>query len=194
MKRLVLCFVLSPFLCVPLIRAQTVKVNWQSSAPFATYKTFAWQEPKNPGLPFYAQWIKPDVTAELSQRGLQQVGSGQTPDLVATFHVSGQEMIDAQTTSDGFDYGPGPWGAGWESFGGWGGWGDWPIDQTSFTTEHPRQIVILTVDLLDARHKKLVWRGQATVEDASNSENGDRKQTEKCIQKMFKGYPPKTSK
>jgi len=29
--------------------AQTVKVNWRRGAPFATYKTYAWQDSTNPG-------------------------------------------------------------------------------------------------------------------------------------------------
>lgn len=40
------------------LRAQTVRVNWRTGAPFASYKTFAWQDSKNPGAPFYADWVK----------------------------------------------------------------------------------------------------------------------------------------
>jgi len=54
--------------------------------------------------------------------------------------------------------------------------------------------LILTVNLLDAKTKKLVWLGQATVENVSSSEKGDASQTKKCVQKMFKSYPPKLSK
>ena len=47
------------------LRAQTVKVNWQTGAPFSTYKTFAWQDPKSQTIPFYGPWVKADVIAEL---------------------------------------------------------------------------------------------------------------------------------
>jgi hypothetical protein len=103
-------------------------------------------------------------------------------------------VVDENSTTDGFDMGPGPWGGGWGWYGGWGGWGPWTDDSTTFTSEHPRQILILTLDMADAKLKKLVYRGQATVENPSNSESGDQKQTKQCVQKIFKNYPPKPKK
>jgi hypothetical protein len=191
MKRLPYLLFLALLVVAPNLPAQSVKTTWQNNAPFSSYKTFAWKDPKTPGLPFYGQWVKPDVIKALSSKGLTQAASGQTPDVIATFHIQGQELVDAETTSDGFDYGAGPWGGGWGYWGGWGGWEAGPIDTTSFTSESPRQIVILTVDLFDAKAKKLIWRGQATVENVSTSEKGDMNQTAKCVEKMFKSYPPK---
>jgi hypothetical protein len=185
------------FLCVVSIGlplyAQTVKVNWRTGAPFSTYKTYAWRDPQKPGLQFYGQWVKADVLAELKTKGLTPAAAGQTPDVIVTYHIQGQQLMDAtsNTDYDGFDVGPGPWGGGWGWYGGWGGWGEGIGDATTFTSENPREMVILTVDLADAKQKKLVWRGQATVENASNSEKGDEKQTKQCVQKMFKTFPPK---
>jgi hypothetical protein len=181
------------FLCISPLHAQTVKVNWRTGAPFASYKTYAWQDSKNPGLAFYGQWVQADVLAELSAKGLTPA-AGQTPDLLVTYHIQGQEMIDAtsNTDSEGFGMGPGPWGGGWGWYGGWGGWGPFNEDSTTFTSEHPRELVILTISMADAKQKMLVWRGQATVESASNTEKGDEKQTKQCVQKLFKSYPPKT--
>jgi Domain of unknown function (DUF4136) len=190
MRSMALALLLNFFLHAPNLWAQTVKVNWQVSAPFTSYKTFAWQEPKNPGLPFYGQWVKPDVIAALNAKGLQQAAREKTPDLLVTYHIQGQETMDQ--TSEGFDSGPGPWGGGWGWYGGWGDWGAWPENSTTYTSEQPREMVILTVDLVDANHKRLLWRGQATVENASNSEKGDAKQTQQCVQKLFKSYPPKS--
>jgi Domain of unknown function (DUF4136) len=187
-------FVLSCLLFVSLpLCAQTVKVNWRTGAPFTTYKTFAWKDPGKPGLPFYGAWVKADVIAELQSKGLTLAAAGQTPDLFVTYHIQGQQMMDSTSNRDyeGFDAGPGPWSGGWGWYGGWGGWGDISGDATTFTSESPREMVILTVDLADAKQKKLVWRGQATVENASNSEKGDQKQTKSSVQKMFKSYPPK---
>jgi hypothetical protein len=175
--------------------AQTVKVNWRNGAPFATYKTFAWQNSKNPGPPFYGPWVKADVVAELASKGLTPVAGGQTPDLIVTYHIQGQELIDttSNTDADGFGWGGGGWGGGWGWYGGWGGWGG-PIDEdsTTFTSEHPHDILILTISMADGKKKALVWRGQATVENPSNSQKGDEKQTKQCVQKLFKNYPPKS--
>jgi hypothetical protein len=103
-------------------------------------------------------------------------------------------VLDATSTTDGFDMGPGPWGGGWGWYGGWGGWGPWSEDSTTMTSEHPRQILILTLDMADAKLKKLVYRGQATVENVSSCESGDQKQTKQCVQKIFKNYAPKPKK
>ena len=72
--------------------AQTVKVNWQTGAPFSTYKTFAWQDPKSQTIPFYGPWVKADVIAELQTKGLTPVAAGQKPDLLVTYHIQGQEL------------------------------------------------------------------------------------------------------
>jgi hypothetical protein len=53
--------------------AQTVKVNWQTNAPFADYRTYAWKPSKNQGAHFYRQWVVKDVDAELAQKGLRRV-------------------------------------------------------------------------------------------------------------------------
>jgi hypothetical protein len=53
MKRMRMSLFLCAFLCAISLPAQTVKVNWRMGAHFSSYKTYAWQDPKNPGLPFY---------------------------------------------------------------------------------------------------------------------------------------------
>jgi hypothetical protein len=163
--------------------AQTVKVNWQEGAPFSDYRTYAWQPSKNQGGHFYQQWIQKDVDDELAQKGLQQVDANQNPDLDLYYHVMSQEVIDSTTTDDGFDFGGGPWGY-------WGGWGGFGPDIAQ-TEAQPRMLGILSVDIVDAKKKQMVWRGQATVDAISNSQKGDEKQTLNSVKKMFKQFPPK---
>jgi Domain of unknown function (DUF4136) len=50
---------------------------------------------------------------------------------------------------------------------------------------------ILSVDMVGARKKEMVWRGQATVDAISNSQKGDEKQTLDSVKKMLKQFPPK---
>jgi hypothetical protein len=180
---------LMPTLCLLAltsgIPAQTVKVNWQTSAPFSDYRTYAWKADQNESNGFYDQWVKPDVDAQLATKHLSKVTTDQKPDLIVLYHLKTQEMLDATTTTDGFGWGSGPWGM----WGGWGGWGD----DTAFSTtsERPRTMAILTLDLVDAKKRELVWRGQATVESVSNTQKGDEKQVAKSVEKMFKQFPPK---
>lgn len=49
---------------------------------------------------------------------------------------------------------------------------------------------ILAVDIVDAKKKVVVWRGQATTDAISNTQKGDEKQVMKSIDKMFKQFPP----
>jgi len=164
--------------------AQTVKVNWQTGAPFSDYRTYAWKTDQKEANSFYEQWIKPDVDAQLAAKHLTKLSADQKPDLIVVYHLKTQELWDATTTTDGFGWGSGPWGM----WGGWGGWGD--DTEFSRTSEHPRTMAILTVDVVDANKKELVWRGQAVVESVSNTQKGDEKQVAKSVEKMFKQFPP----
>ena len=171
---------------------QTVKVNWQNQAPFSDYRTYAWKESKNQGAHFYRQWVQKDVDNELAQKGLQKATAGENPDVYIYYHILGQEVIDSTTTDDGFAWGAGSWGFS----GGWGGWGDWGGmgPDMSQTEAEPRMMGILSVDVVDARKKQLVRRGQATTDAISNSQKGDEKQVLKSIDKMFKQFPPNEKK
>jgi hypothetical protein len=163
--------------------AQTVKVNWQTNAPFADYRTYAWKESKNMGGQFYRQWVEKDVDAALGGKGLSKVALDGHPDLYVYYHFMTQEVIDSTTTDDGFGWGGGPWGR-------WGGWGGWGPDIAQ-TEAHPRMLGILAVDLIDVKKKEMVWRGQATEDSIPNTQKGDENQVQKSVEKMFKQYPPK---
>jgi hypothetical protein len=49
--------------------AQTVKVDWQTTAPFADHRTCAWRPSKNLGAHFCRQWVEKDPDADLAQKG-----------------------------------------------------------------------------------------------------------------------------
>ena len=171
------------FLFATSANAQTVKVNWQNNAPFSDYRTFAWQTSKNQGGRFYQQWVQKDVDNELAQKGLRKVDQSQNPDVLLYYHVVSQEVMDSTTTDDGFGWGGGPWGF-------WGGWGGMGPDFAQTETQ-PRMMGMLAIDIVDAKKKEIVWRGQATVDAISNNQKGDEKQTLNSVKKMLKKYPPK---
>jgi hypothetical protein len=68
------------------------------------------------------------------------------------------------------------------------------VPDMSQTEAEPRMMGILSVDIVDAKKKHLVWRGQATTDAISNSQKGDEKQVLKSIDKMFKQFPPNEKK
>jgi hypothetical protein len=172
--------------------AQTVKVNWKQGAPFSSYKTYSWKISPAQSKSIYVGWVKADVDAQLAAKGLTLATGNQKPDMYVAYHIATQEMLDATTTTDdgfgGWGWGGGPWGI----YGGWGGWGIGAgVPDIATTTEEPRTMGIMTVDLYDVSHSGLVWRGQATVDSVSNSQSGDEKQVKNSVVKMFKKYPPK---
>ena len=183
MKKLPIAVTVCSLLVASGALAQTVKVNWQTDAPFADYRTYAWKESKNKGAQFYQQWVEKDVDAVLSEKGLHRVGVNEHPDLYVYYHMVTQEVMDSTTTDDGFGWGGGRWGR-------WGGWGGWGPDIAQ-TEAQPRMMGILAVDLVDVKRKQMVWRGQATEDSISNTQKGDEKQVQKSVEKMFKQYPPK---
>ncbi len=173
------------------VSAQSVKVNWKMNAPFSDYKTYSWNMGKQQGSGFYRQWVHQYVDDAMAKKGLRKVAGNQNPDLLVVYNMAGQEVLDSTTTTDGFGWGGG-WGGGWGAWGGWGGGGFGP--DISTTEQEPRMMGILTVDLVDAKKKQMIWRGQATEDNISNTQKGDEKQVEKSVQKMFDRYPPKNGK
>jgi hypothetical protein len=173
--------------------AQAVRVNWQRNAPFADYKTYAWHTTTQQKDSFYKQFVVEYADEAMRKAGLTKVLEAQSPSLLIAYHFTTQELIDSTTTTDGFGWGVGgPWGP-WVSWGGWGGWGADFGPDISTTEEHPRTMGILTIDLVDAKTKRVVWRGQATEDSIASTQKGDEKQVRKSVDKMFDHFPPKQS-
>ncbi len=185
--------ILFTFICLaPLssaLQAQSIRVNWSRNAPFADYKTVAWVPSKHDNHPFYRQYVGEYVKDALAKRNMKIVTTSQSPDLIATYHFLTQESVETNTTYNGM--GGGGWGMEGMGMGmggvgmGMGGMG------FSSTSQQPITIGILTVDLIDAKKKKLVWRGQATEDNVIQPSKKERKEVVKAIDKMFKHFPPK---
>lgn len=178
-------FALALLLC-PFAHAQSVNVNWNPKTQFSKYKTYSWKPATNPGNPLFAQWVQPDVDAKLAAVGLQFLYPGQGPDLYVIYSVRTVEREDATTTMEGYGWGDGPWvGYGWNETMAEG----LPPVQT-VTTETPRTLGILTLDIVDRVKKIVIWRGQSTIEHVSKNDKHDAEQVQKIINKMFQKFPP----
>lgn len=177
---------------VGTISAQTVKVNWQTKNDFAKYHTYSWvvnTQQRNNDL--YRPWIEKDVNAELAKKGWTPAKTRASADVYIDYHRLDEQADDVVTTTDDTGIGWG-WGGGWGGYGGFGGWGDMGGMGESSSEVEPRMMGIVTIDIKDPKIKEVVWRGQATVDSVSNTQKGDEKQIEKCVQKMFKQFPPKS--
>jgi hypothetical protein len=148
--------------------AQKVTTDSDPSAPFATYKTYAWTAGTPSPNPLSEQRIHAAVDAKLAGKGLTKVDSA--PSVYVATHVLAHEQ--KEIVADGF----GPW---------WGFGGGTATVQTYVQGT-------LIVDLYDAATKKMVWRGVAT-DTASDKPSKNTAKIDKALAKMFERYPPTTS-
>ncbi len=168
--------------------AQQVRANWSKDAPFAQYKTYEWVESEATNHPFYRQYVGEYVNYALAKKkGLRQVSGSQNPDLYVTYHFTTHVTTDLDTYGYGFGGGWGGWG-GW----GWGGMGMGMGGMSYSQTRMDRRVMgYLTLDMIDAHTRKIVWRGEAVQDDVTKSGNAEEKQVAHSVYKMLDRYPPK---
>jgi hypothetical protein len=166
------------FLFAGKLSAQQVKTDYDRNANFGKYKTYSWEQVKTKN-PLDADRIKNDVNAVLAAKGWTQVNSGGDVSIVAMEITQNQQTLN--TFYDGFG---GGWG--WRGFGG-GGFGE------ATTSTETYKVGTLVVDLFDAKTKKLLWRGTSS-DTLSNNSNKNIKNLDKGVEKMFKEFPPGSSK
>jgi hypothetical protein len=158
--------------------AQQVKTDYDRSANFAQYKTYSWEQVKTKDA-LDVDRIKTAVNAALAAKGWTQVESGGDVSIVAIEMTRDQQTLN--TFYDGFG---GGWG--WRRFGG-GGFGD------ATTTTETYKVGTVVVDLFDTKTKQLIWRGSSS-ETLSNNSDKNIKNLDKGVEKMFKNFPPGSSK
>jgi hypothetical protein len=158
--------------------AQQVKTDYDRSANFAQYKTYSWEHVKTKD-PLDVDRIKSAVSSALAAKGWTQVDSGGDVCIMAVEMTRDQQTLN--TFYDGFG---GGWG--WRRFGG-GGFGE------ATTTTDTYKVGTVVVDLFDAKTKQLIWRGSAS-DTLSNNSDKNIKNLDKGVEKMFKQFPPGSSK
>ena len=186
-KRLIpalLAIVLAP----AVLLAQKVSYDYNKSANFASFKTYAQKDGTKVGQPLIDDRIVAAIDTELAAKGLKKVESD--PDVVVVYHVAFDQEKDISTYSSGYGGGYGPYGYGWG--GGWGGMGT--------TSTQVRDILIgtLVIDIIDAKQGgkgQMAWRGMGVkeVNTQANPEKRD-KSINSAVEKIFKNYPPKVKK
>lgn len=161
--------------------AQHVQTDFDHQATFSQYKTYSWQEIKPPNS-LWDSRIKNAVDAQLAAKGWTEIAEGGDVAIVAIKMTQTQRTL--QTFYDGFG---GGWG--WRRFGG--GFGNSFGEST--TTEQDYKEGTLVVDMYDAKSKQLIWRGSAE-DTLSDKAEKNEKNLDKGVVKMFKDFPPGSSK
>jgi Domain of unknown function (DUF4136) len=168
------------FVSTGVAYAQKINVDWDRSANFTTYHTYAWQKSPHPAKGFWDQRITDGVDKQLAAKGFKKVDSN--PDVWVAYSNSLKDQKEVVGTDYGF--GPG-WGWGW----GWGGPGISTVQYNTYVTKEGT----LVVEMADAKDKQLLWRGSATDTISDNSDK-NIKNLDNALNKLFKNYPPKDKK
>ena len=178
-KRLVLATI--ALLAAPaVIVAQKTSYDYEKTANFAAFKTYAHKQGTPVGQSLIDDRIVGALETQLAAKGLTKAASD--PDVFVVYHMAFDKEKDISTYSSGHG-GYGAYGWGWG--GGWAG---------GTTTTQVRDILIgtLVVDLADARKGQLVWRGMGVKEVNTQADPEKRdKSINKAVEKIFKNYPPK---
>jgi hypothetical protein len=167
-KTLLLLIALMAFLATSSF-SQKVTVEFDHSADFHHYKTFALRDGKlnsrNPALnsELVKKQIDDDISRDLVSRGLQEVTDN--PDLNVVYNFGSSRKVEREAYP-----------------AGWRGWG-------TRVVRVPYAEGTLVIDLRDTKTHSLVWRGIATEDkgDASKIEGKLNDMVKKSLEK----YPPK---
>lgn len=163
-----------------ILLAQKVSYDYDKTANFAAFKTYAHKEGTKVGQPLIDDRIVAAIDTELAAKGFTKAEAN--PDVFVVYHIAFDKQKDISTFSSGYG-GYGPYGWGWG--GGWAG---------GTTTTQVRDILIgtLVIDIADAQKGQLAWRGMGVREIDTQAKPEKRdKNISNAVKKIFKNYPPK---
>ena len=167
-----------------LAMAQKTSYDYEKSADFTTYKTYAFKPGTPVGQELIDSRIVGAIETQMAAKGFTKADAN--PDVFVVYHMAFDKEKDISTFSSGYGGGYGAYGWGWG--GGWAG---------GTTTTQVRDILIgsLVIDMADAKKGQLIWRGMGVkeVNTQANPEKRD-KSINNAVAKIFKNYPPKKKK
>ena len=156
-----------------------VKYDYDQQTNFSDLNTFDWMHvPEKASIDsLVIQRVKNAVNAELKAKGLMMTSNN--PDFLIAEHLGTEDKV--QVTDWGYGYGH-------RGYGG-GGWGPGGVS----TYQYEEGSLIL--DFVDAKSKKLIWRGvvKAEVQNADTPEKIDTLIND-AVREILKKYPPSSSK
>ena len=181
MNKTLIAIISAALLAPAVLLAQKTTYDYEKSANFAAFKTYAFKDGTKAGQELIDKRIVDAIDAELAKKGLSRVDAN--PDVFVVYHMAFDKEKDISTYSSGYGGGYGPYGWGWG--GGWAG---------GSTHTQVRDILVgtLVIDIADAKKGQLAWRGigQKEIDTQAKPDKRD-KNINKAVEKIFKNYPPK---
>jgi hypothetical protein len=181
MNKTMIAIAAAALLAPGVLLAQKTTYDFEKSANFAAFKTYAHKDGTKAGQELVDKRIVDAIDAQLAAKGLTRVDA--SPDVFVVYHMAFDKEKDISTYSSGYGGGYGPYGWGWG--GGWAG---------GSTHTQVRDILIgtLVIDIADAKKGQLAWRGigQKEIDTQAKPDKRD-KNINNAVKKILKNYPPK---
>lgn len=151
--------------------AQSVSYDFDKSANFSSYKTYAWIRGTEVPDEINHTRVVDAMNAQLAAKKLTRVDSAANPDLFVAYHAVFER--DVQIT--GFA----------------NGWGPYRLGRNVSARTEEILTGTLVVDLVDSRTNTIVWRGIASKElDVKADPRKRERNINKAAERLFKNYPP----
>jgi hypothetical protein len=182
MQKKYVTLALAALLVPALALGQKVSYDFDKTANFASFKTYALKDGTKVGQQLIDDRIVAAIDAQLAEKGFTK--NEASPDVFVVYHVAFDKQKDISTFSSGYGGGYGPYGWGWG--GGMGG--------MSTSTTQVRDILVgtLVIDMADAKKGQVAWRGMGVKEVDTQAKPEKRdKSINNAVKKIFKNYPPK---
>ncbi len=170
-----------------LSACNSMQTSWDFNpvVDFSKYHTYAWVNKRtvNKAEAFESLSsgrVHSVVDTNLTEKGLK-VTSKKSAQLLVNYLTETDKKLDVETFNTGFGYAPylGP---------------DWWWNEPQTTTSvHEYKERIFILDLIDAKTKKIVWRG-TLEEPRKEGQTPEQRWTdiEKEVTELLKDYPPKS--
>ena len=161
-----------------LVSCATVRVNsdYDKNVDFAQFKTYA----------FYKTGIDKVEISDLDKKRILRsideammakgLTKSETPDLLININTKAQTNVNVNDFYAGYGYG---WGYGWNPYWGYG------------TSVYTSTEGVLTIDLIDAKKKELVWQGEG-IGDLTKDTHKKDENVKDFVTKILVLYPPIT--
>lgn len=146
-----------------------VRTDYDHSANFKKYRTFAIRDGNSSGNPVMDQRIKDDISTAMKARGLDEVRP-ENADLIIVPHTATRTKRTYDTFYD-------TWGPGWR----------WRLGQPTVVVNE-FQVGTLVIDIFDNMAKTAIWHGYANGVLADQpSENAQK--ADKAVTEIIREYP-----
>ena len=162
-----------------------INYDYDVESDFAAYRTYSWipitinEGSTNAATAAQSNTlldsrIRSAVNTNMTAKGFTK--NDENPDILVVYHTGMQNKVDV--TDYGYTYAGSYWG-----------WAGNDVDVYSYTEG------TLLVDLVDAKTKKLAWRGSASgVVEPGNSPEKITENINSVVEQIFANYPPKKNK